>query len=137
MRPVVFFAAFVCLTNVVHAANWVKVASQTGLAIYADSESVVHNDGKARAWFWYKYDVPFTVPGTDPPVSYKEVKALESFKCAERVYINLVQVLYKDQKAFYTTKAADEAENYNEVVPGTMSEGMFNFTCQRTSKADN
>jgi hypothetical protein len=118
-----------------NSADWQKVGENDNFTSFVDVDTLLRSGDVVKAWVKAVFKAPQPMPDGN---SFQASRELQYFRCTER------QWAIKSIRFFKSTTFddnvvlrddVDEVElKWRDIAPGTVAEGMMEFTCARAPK---
>ena len=111
-------------------AQWVRVGSGGGSESYIDKSSILRVDKNYKVWSLVSYaGEQMTQDGT----TYRSMKALHVYSCAERTTTLQSQVYYSEAMGKGPVVQSLKYERFNpeDIVPDSVADGALQMICKR------
>lgn len=134
IQKLIFALAILALSAAASASRWVEVTDGDGVKIYADTESARRNGQIVRVWLRWVYQAPRPVTNSNPQKHFLSQKTLELYHCERRTAATIQIIRYAEGdggEIVESLSGADAPEQYSEVVPETVGEGILKYVCSR------
>ena len=128
MRKLILAVFLIVVSNITLAASdrWLKVDGNSDLAMFIDLATLDINKNIVKAWILVNY----SSPQKGDEGTFLSVKHFDMFDCNSREKQNLYFSAYEKNNGDGKLMAAEKMNDISPVVPGTMTEKIFNSVCK-------
>lgn len=126
-------------TGTGNAADWVDVSRTKRVSAQVDRESIHRNGNFVKAWARFTLGDPADVPGVHPKKTFRSLKGLHIFDCADRTFAVMRVIFYAEadysevvkQSTYNSTKLI-----YGKQAPGSTGEALLVYACQASNSRE-
>jgi hypothetical protein len=113
--------------------RWVEVAAGDNVTVFLDTQSIRRTGSKVKVWLRWVHEKPREVKGSFPVKTFLSSKSLEVYNCAERTAATLQSIKYAEAgggEVVESLTGSDTPNQYSELAPETIGEGVLEFVCK-------